>query len=69
MKLLKGAVMKSVEIREFRQAITNFVNENEFPDEVKRMVLLEVLKEQEEKTIITLKKEIEQRNCKESAGE
>ena len=58
--------MTSLKIREFKQTISNFVQDTELPDEVKRMVLTELLKEQEEKTVLTLKKEIMERDI---AGE
>lgn len=58
--------MTSLKVREFKQSITNFVNGNELPDEVKRMVLSEILKEQEEKTVLTLRREIEERDSEES---
>lgn len=58
--------MTSLKVREFKQSITNFVDRNELPDEVKRMVLSEILKEQEEKTVLTLRREIEERDLEES---
>lgn len=57
--------MTSLKVREFKQSIINFVNGNELPDEVKRMVLSEILKEQEEKTVLTLRREIEERDFEE----
>lgn len=54
--------MKSIEIFEFKQAIKNFVSQSDIPDEVKRMVLSEILKEQEEITFETLKREISERD-------
>lgn len=57
--------MNSLKIREFRQSIEKFVAKSELPDEVKRMVLAEVLKAQEDATIMTLRKEIEERDMKE----
>lgn len=59
-------MMTSLKVREFKQSITNFVDRNELPDEVKRMVLSEILKEQEEKTVLTLRREIEERDSEES---
>ena len=57
--------MKSLEVREFKQTISNYVQGNPLPDEVKRMVLSEILKQQEEVTLLTLRKEIEERDCAE----
>lgn len=57
--------MTSLEIREFKQTISNYVKENPLPDEVKKMVLAEVLRDQEERTLLTLKKEIEERDMAE----
>ena len=41
--------MSNLEIREFSQAITNFVDSSGLPEEVKRMALQEVLTRQEQK--------------------
>lgn len=57
--------MNSLKIREFRQSIESFVAKSELPDEVKRMVLAEILKAQEEATVLTLRKEIEERDIAE----
>lgn len=54
--------MKSIEIFEFKKAIKDFVFQSEIPDEVKRMVLAEILQEQEQITLETLKREIEERD-------
>lgn len=54
--------MTSLNIREFKQTISNYVSTSELPAEVKRMVLAEILKEQEELTLLTLRKEIEERD-------
>ena len=59
----------NLKIREFKNAIENFVVESELPDEVKRMVLSEILREQEERTIISLKNEIEERDRLEKGDE
>ena len=40
--------MSNLEIREFSQAITNFVDSSGLPEEVKRMALQEVLTRQEQ---------------------
>ena len=52
----------NLKIREFKNAISNFVTQSELPDEVKRMVLSEILREQEERTIATIRSEIEERD-------
>lgn len=54
--------MKSIEIFEFKKAIKDFVFQSEIPDEVKRMVLAEILQEQEQITFATLQREIEERD-------
>ena len=54
--------MTSLEIREFKQTISNFIGETDLPDEVKRMVLSEILREQGERTVQTLRRELEERN-------
>ena len=41
--------MRNLEIREFSQAITNFVEKSDLPEEVKRMALQEILLKQEQK--------------------
>lgn len=59
--------MTSLEIREFKQAISNFVAGSELPAEVKRLVLKEVLTEQENTTLRVMRDEIEARDLAESA--
>ena len=59
--------MTSLEIREFKQAISNFVASSELPAEVKRLVLKEVLTEQENTTLCVMRDEIEARDLAESA--
>lgn len=54
--------MNSLRIFEFKKAIKDFVFQSEIPDEVKRMVLAEILKEQEQITFATLQREIEERD-------
>ena len=54
--------MLNISILEFRNAIKNFVDTSELPDEVKRMVLEKILAEQEEKTLNVMKLELEERN-------
>ena len=58
--------MTSLEIREFKQAISNFVASSELPAEVKRLVLKEVLTEQENTTLCVMRDEIEARDLAES---
>lgn len=58
--------MTSLEIREFKQTISNFVNASKLPAEVKRLALNEVLREQENVTLEVLKSEIEARDLEES---
>lgn len=58
--------MNSITIYEFKNAISSFVKGSDIPDEVKRMVLAEILKEQEDVTLATLKREIEERDREES---
>ena len=59
--------MTSLEIREFKQAISNFVAGSELPEEVKRLVLKEVLTEQENTTLCVMRDEIEARDLAESS--
>lgn len=59
--------MTSLEIREFKQAISNFVAVSELPAEVKRLVLKEVLTEQENTTLCVMRDEIEARDLAENA--
>ena len=57
---------KSVEIIEFRNAIKKFVANSPLPDEVKKMVLEQCLTEQSERTLATIRREIEERDKEES---
>lgn len=52
---------KSLQIREFRNAIKNYVASSPLPDEVKLMALEQCLAEQQERTLETLRKEIAER--------
>lgn len=52
---------KSLQIREFRNAIKNYVANSPLPDEVKLMVLEQCLAEQQERTLETLRMEIAER--------
>lgn len=56
-----------LEIMEFRNAINNFVESSNLPDEVKRMVLERVLAKQEQRTLVTVRTQIEKRDKKEVA--
>ena len=58
--------MSNLEIREFSQAITNFVDSSALPDEVKRMALQEVLTRQEQKARDALLAEIANRDAAEA---
>ncbi len=58
--------MSNLEIREFSQAITNFVDGSGLPEEVKRMALQEVLTRQEQKARDALMAEIAARDAAES---
>lgn len=57
--------MRNLEIREFSQAITNFVEKSDLPEEVKRMVLQEILLKQEQKAKDALLAEIAARDAAE----
>lgn len=57
--------MSNLEIREFSQAITKFVDESSLPEEVKRLALQEVLIRQEQRTRDALLAEIEARDAEE----
>lgn len=57
--------MSNLEIKEFSQAITKFVDESSLPEEVKRLALREVLTRQEQRTRDALLAEIEARDAEE----
>lgn len=57
--------MSNLEIREFTQAINNFVDGSVLPEEVKRMALQEVLTRQEQKAREALMAEIADRDAAE----
>lgn len=57
--------MSNLEIREFTQAINNFVDGSGLPEEVKRMALQEVLTRQEQKAREALMAEITDRDAAE----
>lgn len=58
--------MSNLEIKEFTQAINNFVDSSGLPEEVKRMALQEVLTRQEQKARDALMAEIADRDAAES---
>lgn len=55
----------NLKIREFSQAIENFVNGSDLPEEVKRMALQEILIKQEQKAKEALLAEIAARDAAE----
>lgn len=57
--------MSNLEIKEFTQAINNFVDGSDLPEEVKRMALQEVLTRQEQKARDALLAEISARDAAE----
>ena len=57
--------MSNLEIKEFSQAITKFVDESSLPEEVKRLALQEVLTRQEQKASDALLAEIADRDAAE----
>lgn len=59
--------MSNLEIREFSQAIANFVEASPLPEEVKRMALQENLARQEQKARDALMAEIAARDAAEVA--
>ena len=61
--------MNNLKIREFSQAITNFVDGSGLPEEVKRMALQEILLKQEQKAKDALLAEIAARDAEEAEKE
>lgn len=57
--------MNNLKIREFSQAITNFVDGSDLPEEVKRMAIQEILIKQEQKARDALLAEIAARDAAE----
>lgn len=57
--------MSNLEIKEFSQAIANFVEASPLPEEVKRLALQEVLARQEQKAKEALLAEIADRDAAE----
>ena len=58
--------MKSVDIVVFKNTIKDFVTASPLPDEVKRLTLNEILTEQTQKTLETVRAELAERNRKEA---
>ena len=56
----------NVEIVAFSNALKNFVNKSQLPDEVKRLVLVEVLAEQEKRALAAVTKELDARDRREA---
>lgn len=55
----------SIAILEFKQSIQKYVQETNLPDKIKRMVLADILREQESITYEVLKQELAERDKKE----
>jgi len=62
-----GAHVKSIDVREFKLTISNFVNNSELPDEIKRMILREIYEEAEQKANLTIMEEIRERDRSDNA--
>ena len=61
--------MNNLKIREFSQAITNFVDGSDLTEEVKRMAIQEILIKQEQKARDALLSEIAVRDAEEEKKE
>lgn len=61
--------MNNLSIYTFKQAIQNYIKENELPEEVKRLVLKEILEEQSQATLTAIREEITKRDAEEQDGE
>lgn len=59
----------NLKIREFKQSIANFVNASELPIEVKLLVLTDLARQAETMANAQIKKEIAERDKKESEPE
>lgn len=59
----------NLKIREFKQSIANFVNASELPIEVKSLVLTDLARQTEAMANVQIKKEIAERDKKESEPE
>lgn len=60
--------MNSIEVREFSQAIRNFIKGSQLPAEVKRLALEEILRETEEDARRELIAQVEERDRKEGGA-
>lgn len=61
--------MNSIEVREFSQAIRNFIKGSQLPAEVKRLALAEILRETEEDARRELIAQVEERGRKEGGAD
>lgn len=60
--------MSSIDVREFSQAIRNFIKGSQLPAEVKRLALAEILQETEEDARRELIAQVEERDRKEGGA-
>lgn len=60
--------MNSIDVREFSQAIRNFIKGAQLPAEVKRLALAEILQETEEDARRELIAQVEERDRKEGGA-
>lgn len=61
--------MDTIAIREFSQAIRNFIKGSQLPAEVKRLALAEILRETEEDARRELIAQVEERDRKEGGAD
>lgn len=61
--------MNNLEIREFSQAIINFVNGSPLPVEVKRLVMADIMHQLDSAANAILQNEIAERDIKEKEGQ
>lgn len=61
--------MSSIDVREFSQAIRNFIKGSQLPAEVKRLALEEILRETEEDARRELIAQVEERDRKEGGAD
>lgn len=61
--------MNSIEVREFSQAIRNFIKGSQLPAEVKRLALAEIIRETEEDARRELIAQVEERDRKEGGAD
>ena len=64
-KLRRVRGVKNIEIREFKLAIENYIQNSKMPLEIVRMVLKEIYEEVEQKTNEIMLSEIKERDLKE----